>query len=102
MNAEQKEQLASLLQINDAYAQQAILAAEAQDKASDKAQESRSDIRSTMRKNGASETAITKDLNSATGSMQNINRIGLNAADAIKKIESNFNTAAKSTHGFTK
>ena len=102
MSADQKEQLASLLQINDAYAQQAILAAEAQDKASDKAQESRGDIRSTMRKNGASETAITKDLNSATGSMQNINRIGLNAADAIKKIEASFNTAAKSTHGFTK
>ena len=102
MNADQKEQLASLLKINDAYAQQAILAAEAQDKASDKAQESRGDIRTTMRKGGASEIELTDGLNKVTNNMQLVNKYGLNAVDAIKKIDANFSKAASSSQGFDK
>ena len=102
MNADQKEQLTSLLQINDAYAQQAILAAEAQDKASDKAQESRGNIRTTMRKGGASETELTDGLNKVTNNMQLVNKYGLNAVDAIKKIDANFSKAASSSQGFDK
>lgn len=102
MNADQKEQLTNLLQINDAYAQQAILAAEAQDKASDKAQDSRGNIRTAMRKGGASETELTDGLNKVTNNMQLVNKYGLNAVDAIKKIDANFSKAASSSQGFDK
>ena len=102
MNADQKEQLTNLLQINDAYAQQAILAAEAQDKASDKAQDSRSNIRTIMRKNGASEQETSSGLINITKEMNEINSVGLTAVDAINKIDQTFDNTATSTAAFDK
>ena len=104
MTAEEKEQLAALLEINDAYAQQAILTAQAADAASDKMQESRGSIRSSIR--GASEgdediaDMGLEELSDATSRMREIGSVGVTAAEAITKINSELTSTTKSADGF--
>ena len=104
LTAEEKEQLSTLLNINDAYSEQAILAAQMADKTSDKVQESRGDIRSSIRKASEGDEEIMdmglQELSDATSRMKEINVVGLNAAEAISKINAELTITAKSADGF--
>lgn len=106
LNEEEKEQLSTLLSINDAYAEQAILAAKRADETSDKVQDSRGDIRSTIRTASDGDEELLdfglEELSSATARMQEINTAGLDAVEAISKINSELTATSKSADGFEK
>lgn len=87
LTAEEREQLVALMKINDAYAQQAIAAAELLDKEKAKAQEQTSDIRkNVIRSKGTDNEVRIKDYQKAQEVMQNFANKTVEARNNLDKL----------------
>ena len=89
LTQEEQEQLVKLLEINDAYAEQAILAAKAKDAASQKTSEVSAEIRRKVSRNeGKDGAASMSDYKAQYTAMQELATHGAKAAESLNKVNS--------------
>ncbi len=87
LTQEEQEQLVKLLEINDAYAEQAILAAKAKDAASQKTSEASAEIRRKVSRNeGKDGAASMSDYKTQYAAMQELATHGAKAAESLNKV----------------
>ena len=101
LTQESQEQLNNLLQINDAYAEQAIRVAREKDQASDAASSAQQDLRKELRRQGASEDDLKK-LAVASREIQEFQQKGLAANQFLQDLSTSFTEANVKTNDFSK
>ena len=101
LTKEEQEQLSGLMAINDAYAEQALLAAKAKDAAQQDYQEKNKDVRKKIvRHAGEDGTLSVEEYNKVQDEMQEIAEKGVLTSKALKAINTNLSDGNKEFKGY--
>ena len=101
LSEKDREQLVELLKINDAYAEQALLAAKAKDVAQQEMQDKSQEVRRKISRNEGKEGAMTvQGYKAAQQEMANIAKQGVKTAGALQQINNHLKKGDKSWAGY--